>query len=148
MVIRKKWVAQVIFQVLIYLGFIAIFITFYMKDQLTDFFQGRTTTSSKFVEVEAYQIPTMIFCLNPGTKATVADKHYNLSNVFDVFSYIETFSEVFEDISYILTKAHCLKITRNVSFNLFSSWHSPPFFVFLKCICLLTMFDHMLRAML
>ena len=78
MVIGKKWVAQVIFQVLIYLGFIAIFITFYMKDQLTDFFQGRTTTSSKFVEVEAYQIPTMIFCLNPGTKATVADKHYKI----------------------------------------------------------------------
>ncbi len=82
-----------------------------MKDQLTDFFMGRTTTSSKFIEVEAYQIPTMIFCMNPGTKATVAAKRYNLVRFHDVFSYNETFSQVFDDISYILTKEYDISIS-------------------------------------
>ena len=80
---------------------LALFVTFYMKNQLVDFLEGRTATSSKFIRVTDYEIPTIIFCMNPGTKPTVARKH-NLTDVFDVFWLNETFSQVFEEISYVL----------------------------------------------
>ena len=38
--------------------------------------------------------------------------------------------------------AHCLKITQNVSLN-FWLWHFPPFFILLKLIYLVTLFDNL-----
>ena len=85
----------------IYSTLLVVFVTFYMKNQLIDFSQGRTATSSQFMRVSEFEIPTAIFCLSPGTKPTVARKH-NLTFVHDVFKLNETFSQVFEEISYVL----------------------------------------------
>ena len=107
---EKKSFISFVAKAFIFSTLLTIFVTFYMKDQLKDFFEGRTTTSSKFIEVEEYQIPTMIFCMNPGTKTGVATDKYNLTAFYDVFSSNESFSQVFEDISYILSKDYDISI--------------------------------------
>ena len=40
----------------------------------------------------------------------------------------------------------CLKITKNVAFQVFVFWHFPPIFVLLKVTCLVTLFDHNLQV--
>ena len=107
-IMEKKSFISFVAKAFIFSTLLTIFVTFYMKDQLLDFFKGRTVTSSKFIEVLEYEIPTTIFCMDPGTKPTVAKKH-NLKSVFEVFALNETFSQVFEEISYIL----------NVDFDIF-----------------------------
>ena len=92
----------------IYSTLLVVFVSFYLKNQLADFSQGRTATSSQVLRVSEFEIPTAIFCMNPGIKPTVAKKH-NLKSVFEVFALNETFSQVFEEISYIL----------NVDFDIF-----------------------------
>ena len=42
--------------------------------------------------------------------------------------------------------SHCLKITENVAFEIFEFWHFPTFFVLLKVICLVTLFDRKLQV--
>ena len=94
----------------IYSTLLVVFVSFYLKNQVADFSQGRTATSSQVLRVSEFEIPTAIFCMNPGIKPTVAKKH-NLVDVFHVFSLNETFSKVFEEISYILNDDYEILIT-------------------------------------
>ena len=98
---KYKCLISTVAKIFIISTLLAVFVAFYLKNQLADFVEGRTATSSKFIRVSDYQISTAIFCMNPGTKPTVARKH-NLTNVFDVFWLNETFSQAFEEISYVL----------------------------------------------
>ena len=102
---RAYWIKATI-RVLLLLGLLALFFSFYMKDQLSDFLQNRTTFTSRIKEMKNPYFPTATICIEPNQKISVA-KTFGFSSYLDIFdrdipnlTYIETF----EKLSYRLGK--------------------------------------------
>ena len=100
---RAYWIKATI-RVLLLLGLLALFFSFYMKDQLSDFLQNRTTFTSRLEEIQRPYAPTMTICIDPIQKISVA-KTFGFSSHSDIYfgdvpnlTYIETF----EKLSYHL----------------------------------------------
>ena len=60
------------------------FVRFYLNDQFRDFFEKRTTVTTKFEEAQALEFPTLTFCIHPAGKTSVAEK-FGLNNFADIF---------------------------------------------------------------
>ena len=75
---KAKWI-KVGSRVVVYLLLLALFSYFYMVDQLSDFFKGRTTLTSRTEEVDELEPPTTTICMSPPMKKSVAKqlKFYN-----------------------------------------------------------------------
>ena len=71
----NKTLAKAVVYTIIYVLLFVIFAIFYMKDQLVDFIDKRTTITSKIVTTESLEPPTLILCMNPAWKQTVAEKY-------------------------------------------------------------------------
>ena len=102
---RAYWIKATI-RVLLLLGLLALFFSFYMKDQLSDFLQNRTTFTSRLEEMKSPYAPTTTICIEPIQKISVA-KTFGFSDWNDIFvkdvpnlTYVETF----EKLSYHLGK--------------------------------------------
>ena len=69
---------------ILYLILMIIFALFYMHDQLIDFFEARTTITSKIVQAKNFEFPSLIVCMNPARKMSIAAK-YGFKESNDVF---------------------------------------------------------------
>ena len=69
---------------ILYLILMIIFVLFYMHDQLKDFFEARTTITSKIVQAHQIEFPTIIICMNPARKLSKAQK-YGFKESDDLF---------------------------------------------------------------
>ena len=69
---------------ILYLILMIIFALFYMHDQLIDFFEARTTITSKIVQAKNFEFPSLIVCMNPARKMSIAEK-YGFKESNDVF---------------------------------------------------------------
>ena len=83
------------------------FVRFYLNDQFRDFFEKRTTVTTKFEEAQALEFPTLTFCIHPAGKTSVAEK-FGLNNFADIFvkkaSSNLSITQRFGAISYELTQ--------------------------------------------
>ena len=102
---RAYWIKATI-RVLLLIGLLALFFSFYMKDQLSDFLQNRTTFTSRIKEMKSPYAPTITICVEPIQKISVA-KTFGFSVWNDIFvkdvpnlTYVETF----EKLSYHMGK--------------------------------------------
>ena len=72
---------------------------------MTDFVENRTTVAIKTEEAKAIEHPTLTFCMDPGTKTTVAEA-YGYESSSDIFFASDipntTLLERFNKLSYIL----------------------------------------------
>ena len=69
---------------ILYLILMIIFALFYMHDQLIDFFEARTTITSRIVQAKSFEFPSLIVCMNPARKMSIAEK-YGFKESNDVF---------------------------------------------------------------
>ena len=105
MVQRKDWLRR-LSKTFIFLSLVSSFVLFFLKDQIIAFAKKRSTISSRFEHAKALQFPTLVLCLDPATKLTVAQK-YGFERRNDKFkidvpgSYLY---EVFHEITYLLNR--------------------------------------------
>ena len=81
---NTKLVVRAIMLGILYLILMIIFALFYMHDQLIDFFEARTTITSKIVQAKNFEFPSLIVCMNPARKMSIAEK-YGFKESNDVF---------------------------------------------------------------
>ena len=94
-------------RVVVYLLLFALFSYFYLVEQMSDFFKGRTTLTSRTEEVEALEAPTAIICMSaPSIKRSVAIQLKLNSTTQMFFKDIPnaTFPEVIEKTSFHLNQ--------------------------------------------
>ena len=99
----------------IYVLLFVSFIYFYMRDQMSDYFAGRTTITSRFAEADVLEFPTITICLRPGSKPSVG-KDYGFDRLHHIFKKeVEnsTMFERFEKLSYKM----------NRDFEMHINWH-------------------------
>ena len=70
MIQKVKWI-KVGLRVVVYLLLLALFSYFYMVEQMSDFFKGRTTLTSRKEEVDELEAPTTTICMSPSMKKSV-----------------------------------------------------------------------------
>ena len=102
---RVYWIKATI-RVVLYLCLLALFISFYMKNQMSDFLQNRTTFTSRLEEMQSPYAPTATICVEPIQKISVA-KTFGFSRYSDIFGRDVpnlTYIEKFEKLSYRLGK--------------------------------------------
>ena len=81
---NTKLVVRAIMLGILYLILMIIFALFYMHDQLIDFFEARTTITSRIVQAKSFEFPSLIVCMNPARKMSIAEK-YGFKESNDVF---------------------------------------------------------------
>ena len=83
--------------------FIVLFVTFYVKDLMSDFIEGRSTMTSQYQIVKSIEFPTVTLCMVPGHKSSIIKK-YDLGPAWDILreniSY-KSLSALFNEASYI-----------------------------------------------
>ena len=65
-------VFHLVFQASFYCILLTVFVMVYLKDEVRDFLEKRTTITTKFQEGEVVEFPTLTFCIHPGLKTSVA----------------------------------------------------------------------------
>ena len=102
-------------RVVVYLSLLALFSYFYLVEQMSDYFKGRTTLTSRTEEVEALEAPTAIICMSaPSIKKSVA-LQLNLNSTTQIFFEDipnATFREVIEKTSFKLNQDYEIFVTR------------------------------------
>ena len=84
-----------------------------MIDQMTDFFKGRTTVTSRLQKASELEPPTITICLDPPFKTSVA-KIYDFASKYDIFAKDvpnTTYEERFENLSYNLIESLQIKLS-------------------------------------
>ena len=105
MKVEYKIILKVSIRILIYSLLFFFLIYFFMKDQLEIFFKFRTTITSRMKTAEKIEFPTIIFCFNPATKISIAQK-YGFESIDEKF-FPETngsLIEVFDEMTYKLNE--------------------------------------------
>ena len=70
---KKLTLITVGVRVVVYLLLLALFSYFYLVEQMSDYFKGRTTLTSRAEEVESLEVPTATICMSaPSIKRSVA----------------------------------------------------------------------------
>ena len=92
---QKGKLIKVGLRVVVYLLLLALFSYFYMVEQMSDFFKGRTTLTSRTEEVDKLEPPTTTICMSPTMKKSVAEqlKFYGWSGLPNDTTYPEAISE-------------------------------------------------------
>ena len=67
----KKALAKTFF----YLGFVSLFVIFYVKDLVSDFIEGRSTMTSQYQSIDQIEFPTVTLCMVPGAKNSFLKKY-------------------------------------------------------------------------
>ena len=83
----SKWVKRFV-RVLLYCSLVAVFVHFYLIDELTDFFEKRTTITSKTEKAKTLEPPTVTVCPNPGCKTSVA-REWNIGNPCNMLTLVD-----------------------------------------------------------
>ena len=101
----NKKVLTYTLQFLIFIILLVLFIVFYMKDQLLDFTKHRTTITTRNENPKELEFPTIILCMKPGSKNSVAQKLQleNLAEFFDA-SHQPNFNEKLENLSFLMNR--------------------------------------------
>ena len=103
---------KTIFQTIVYFILMVLFVYFYMKDQMTDYFMDRTTVTSRIEEASDLQFPTITICMHPAQKPSVA-KEFDYMWFWAVFrkniNSTLTLPERFEKLSYIANHDYEIK---------------------------------------
>ena len=103
---------KTIFQTIVYFILMVLFVYFYMKDQMTDYFMDRTTVTSRIEEASDLQFPTITICMHPAQKPSVA-KEFDYMWFWAVFrkniNSTQTLPERFEKLSYIANHDYEIK---------------------------------------
>ena len=102
MVWKQSWKSNLA-KLFFYLCFIFIFVTFYVKDLMNDFIEGRSTMTSQYQTVESIEFPTVTLCMVPGHKNSVIKK-YGWGPAMDILlknMSTKSLSDVFNEASYI-----------------------------------------------
>ena len=98
-------------KILLFILLLVIFIWFYMYDQLTDFIKARTSITSRYVQVQTIEPPTISFCMSPAQKTSVANSFG--FQTFNDWQNIEiegiTIEQRINKLSYILNRDFKLK---------------------------------------
>ena len=95
-----------------HLTLFVLFVQFYLMEQMGDYVKDRTTTTSRFEEVEVSDFPTITICMDPPQKPSIA-KQYGYKRMVDIhFNDVPntTLPERFEASSYILNKDFDIKV--------------------------------------
>ena len=109
-----KLLVKVVAVGILYLILFITFVLFYMRDQLYNFYQERTTITSKIEQAQKLEFPTLIICMNPARKLSVAEK-YGFRESADLFSQAVPNSTLIQRqvaISYILHRDYEILINR------------------------------------
>ena len=103
-------VFHLVFQASFYCILLTVFVMVYLKDEVRDFLEKRTTITTKFQEGEVVEFPTLTFCIHPGLKTSVA-RELKLKSFAEFFknSLSQTknntiMDEQFSRLSYTLNK--------------------------------------------
>ena len=81
---NKSVVLKTVLTVLIFVLLFTSFVYFFMMDQMIAFIKGRTTITKRVEVADSIEFPTIIMCLDPPTKLSVARK-YGFQNHNDKF---------------------------------------------------------------
>ena len=103
----KKYLKQIL-KTLLFVVLLFTFFFFYLQSQVEEFLKGSTTFTSRYEEIEKFQVPDLLLCMKPGTKRSVMTKfNYNLDEVFIFYdereSYLKhnlTIWEAFQELTY------------------------------------------------
>ena len=104
MVTRSQKHIFIFIRILFSFLLVGVFITFYFYDQVRDFAENRTTVAIRTEEAESIEHPTLTFCMDPGTKTSVA-KEYGYQSFSDIFFKDipnTTLFQRFDNLSYTL----------------------------------------------
>ena len=123
--ISTSKVIQIVIQAILYLTLLTLFVTFFLKGQLSNYVKGRTTTSSRFEKVSELEWPTTTLCMNVPQKKSVATKNdFSCScNSFvkDVKGN-QNLLERFEELSYKLDRDFPIQISTRFGKSWYSEW--------------------------
>ena len=105
MKIDLKLIVKVSIQVLIYTLLMIFFTWFFMIDQMGSFLSKRSTITSRMETANSMEFPTIIFCLDPATKLSIAKK-YGFESIDDKFFKVdnESLVDVFDEITFKLNE--------------------------------------------
>ena len=112
MVVLKKSSIFYSIKILLFVLLLVNFIWFYMYDQITDFIKRRTSITTRFVQAQTIEPPTITFCFSPAQKPSVATA-YGFTTFGDwQFREIEgtTIEQRVNNLSYILNRDYKLKL--------------------------------------
>ena len=99
-----KIVVKVSIQVLIYSVMLIFFICFFMQPQMKTFLNSGSTVASRMETAKKIEFPTIIFCLDPATKLSIAKK-YGFQNIDDKFFNVNgSLVNLFDEITYELNE--------------------------------------------
>ena len=79
--LSKKIILKIAIHFLVYSALFVLFICFFLIDQFKAFASGRSTIATQNVEAEVLEFPTLTFCFDPATKASVSQK-YGFTDVY------------------------------------------------------------------
>ena len=65
---EKQAILSIALGIVSYLILFILFVQFYMLEQMGDYIAGRTTTTSRLVQVTETEFPTVTICMDPSLK--------------------------------------------------------------------------------
>ena len=112
---QKAQCIKLLFTVLLYLLLLFLFCYFYFISQMTDFFKGRTTITSRIEKPNTLEPPTMTICFDPPFKTSVA-RQFGLVEHFD-YRVLElpsgiSYGQRFQKLSYLLDEDYKVKMSK------------------------------------
>ena len=112
--LQKDFVIKVLVNVTIYSILFALFVIFFMRDQMEAYLSGRSTVTQWFENPETLTFPTITICLHPATKLSVSQK-YGFTSIHDKFWKKKTngsLVKVFDEVTYQLNEDFQLMLHR------------------------------------
>ena len=99
---NTKWI-KVCLRAVVYLILLVLFFYFYMVEQMSDFFKGRTTLTSRTEKVKDLEPPTTTVCMSPSMKRSVA-KQMKFQHVLMGVPNDTTYPKAIAETNYILNR--------------------------------------------
>ena len=104
--LKKRSEFKWLFKLLVLVGLFVLFGLFFLKEQVSAFFENRSTISSRYEKAEEVEFPTITVCLDPATKLSFSQT-YGFTQFTDKFTNQvpnSTLVEVFDNLTYKLNK--------------------------------------------
>ena len=129
MTLWKKENAKKVIEILMYCTLFVLFVHFSFIEQYDAFVSKRSTIASRYLEANVFEFPTITICLHPATKLSVSKKYgfKDMYNKFYVESSNATFSERFDELSYILNKDFVIQDYKGQNLQVGSNVMADPY---------------------
>ena len=99
---------------IVFVILLILFVVFYMKNEVGDYTKQRTSVTTRNENSTELEFPSIVFCMKPGSKVSVAQK-YNLEKLEDFFDSDDSvfFREKLANLSFNLNEDFQIFINEN-----------------------------------